>query len=51
VTDDRRPLFPAALRRTAVLPPAEPVPAQRYPENPSPWARIGRLLFDRLTRR
>lgn len=51
MADDRRPLFPAALRRAAVLPPAESLPAPRYPENPSPWARLGRWLLDRLTRR
>jgi hypothetical protein len=31
--------------------PAPPLPPVRYPENPSPWARFGRWLFDRLTRR
>jgi hypothetical protein len=28
-----------------------PLPPPYYPENPSPWARLGRWLFDRLTRR
>jgi hypothetical protein len=50
MADDRRPLFPAALRRAAALPPAEPQPAPRYPENPSPWARLGRWLIDRIMR-
>lgn len=30
------------------MPPLLPV---RYPSNPSPWARLGRWLFDRITRR
>lgn len=47
---DDRPVFQIAPRRNASLPPAEPLPAPRYPENPSPWARLGRWLFDRLTR-
>ncbi|TXN27211.1 lysozyme [Methylobacterium sp. WL19] len=38
-----------------VIPPAprkasEPLPPVRYPDNPSPWARLGRWLFDRLAR-
>ncbi len=32
-------------------PPAPPLPPVRYPPNPSLWARLGRWLFDRLTRR
>lgn len=47
-----RPVFPAAPRRASdPLPPAQPLPPPRYPENPSPWARLGRWLFDRITRR
>ncbi|WP_156629980.1 hypothetical protein [Methylobacterium sp. Leaf112] len=47
-----RPVFPAAPRRTAdPLPPPKPLDPPRYPENPSPWARLGQWLFDRLTRR
>lgn len=51
MAEDRRPLFPAAPRRAASLPPPKPLNPPRYPENPSPWARLGRWLFDRLTRR
>lgn len=38
-------LSEAGVRHLGSLPPP------RYPENPSPWARLGRWLFDRLTRR
>ena len=32
--------------------PAREAPMQEsIPQNPSPWARLGRWLFDRLTRR
>ncbi|WP_264045492.1 hypothetical protein [Methylobacterium flocculans] len=51
MAEDRRPLFPAAPRRAAGLPPQKLLDAPRYPENPSPWARLGRWLFDRITRR
>lgn len=51
MADDRRPVFPAAPRRTASLPPPKPLDPPRYPENPSPWARLGRWIFDRVTRR
>ncbi|WP_331296779.1 hypothetical protein [Methylobacterium hispanicum] len=48
MSDDRRPVFPPAPRRASEPPPLPPV---RYPPNPSPWARLGLWLFDRLTRR
>lgn len=46
MADDPRPVFPPAPRKAS-----EPLPPVRYPDNPSPWARLGRWLFDRLTRR
>jgi hypothetical protein len=51
MADGLRPVFPAAPRRAADLPPREALPAPRFPKNPSPWARLGCWLFDRLARR
>ena len=31
--------------------PPKPLPPVKYPDNPSPWLRLGKALFDRLTRR
>jgi hypothetical protein len=43
-------LFPPAPRRSSDPAREAPMP-KPIPQNPSPWARFGRWLFDRLTRR
>ncbi|WP_156648331.1 hypothetical protein [Methylobacterium sp. Leaf108] len=44
-------LFPPAPRRATDPKREAPALPQPIPQNPSPWARLGRWLFDRITRR
>ncbi|WP_156467686.1 hypothetical protein [Methylobacterium sp. Leaf91] len=46
MNDDHRPIWPPAPRKAS-----QPLPPVRYPENPSPWARLGRAIWAYLSRR